>query len=184
MRFSVRAGFIVGLVVLGACPIARAEDFTLSSQDLRQGIFPPSHYAAVFGCSGANVSPDLSWSGAPVGTKSFALTIYDPDAPTGSGWWHWVVVNLPPTLGSLPRGVGGTESAMPAGSRQIIGDIGQAGYLGPCPPQGQDHRYVVTVTALKVDHLDLPENATAALAGFMINANSLGKTTLTARAAR
>lgn len=134
-----------------------------------------------FGCSGKNHSPQLQWSGAPAETQSFALSIYDPDAPTGSGWWHWYVVDLPPVTTALARGVGTADGAkLPAGARQIRTDFGALGYGGPCPPVGdKPHRYIVTVYALKVAKLDIPKDATAALAGFMVNANSIAKATLT-----
>jgi len=134
-----------------------------------------------FGCTGGNQSPELHWSGAPAGTQSFAVSVYDPDAPTGSGWWHWYVVNLPASTTSLPRDAGKSDgSKLPAGAQQINTDFGAPGYGGPCPPAGdKPHRYIVTVYALKVPKLDLPANATAALAGFFANANAIGKARLT-----
>lgn len=128
-----------------------------------------------FGCTGGNVSPALSWTGAPEGTKSFAVLMYDPDAPTGSGFWHWVVYNLPAATTSLPAGAGdASANGLPAGTVQGRTDFGSPGYGGPCPPPGSgDHRYFFRVHALKVDKLELPEGATAALVGFNINANTL-----------
>lgn len=139
-----------------------------------------------FGCSGGNESPELDWHGAPAGTMSFAVSVYDPDAPTGSGWWHWFVVNLPGGTTTLARGAGKPDgSKLPAGAQQINTDFGAPGYGGPCPPAGDKaHRYVVTVYALKVPKLDIPPNATAALAGFMANANAIGKAKLTFRYGR
>jgi Raf kinase inhibitor-like YbhB/YbcL family protein len=138
-----------------------------------------------FGCSGKNVSPALKWSGAPKDTKGYALTMYDPDAPTGSGWWHWVVINIPATATELPEGTGNDGGKLPSGAMQVKTDFGKAGYGGPCPPQGdKPHRYVFTVYALKTDKLDVPPDATAALAGFMINANKLGSATFTAKYGR
>lgn len=135
-----------------------------------------------FGCEGGNVSPSLSWKNAPAGTKSFAVTVYDPDAPTGSGWWHWVVFNIPAGVTSLPLGSGNPASAgMPKGAVQSKTDFGKPGYGGPCPPKGdKPHRYVFTVYALKTDKIDADENASGALVGFMLNANKLGEATLTA----
>jgi Raf kinase inhibitor-like YbhB/YbcL family protein len=135
-----------------------------------------------FGCEGGNVSPALNWSNAPAGTKSFALTVYDPDAPTGSGWWHWVMFNIPATVTSLPLGVGNPASGQtPKGAVQSKTDFGKPGYGGPCPPQGdKPHRYIFTVYALKVDKIDADENASGALVGFMLNANKLDKASFTA----
>ena len=135
-----------------------------------------------FGCVGANLSPALSWRHPPKGTRSFAVTAYDPDAPTGSGWWHWVVFNLPAETRELAAGAGDPAAdKMPAGAVQSRTDFGKSGWGGPCPPQGdRPHRYVITVHALKVDKIDLDENAPAAMVGFMINANRLAKASITA----
>jgi Raf kinase inhibitor-like YbhB/YbcL family protein len=167
---------------------AQAGSFKLSSSDIK----PNATIAAAqvfngFGCTGQNISPALKWSGAPAGTKSFALLVHDPDAPTGgAGWWHWVVVNLPATTTELPQGVGSAEgAALPAGTQQIRTDFGGPGWGGPCPPVGdKPHRYNFTLHALKVDKLDLPKDASASLAGYMINANSIGKATLTGKYGR
>jgi Raf kinase inhibitor-like YbhB/YbcL family protein len=127
-----------------------------------------------FGCSGNNVSPALSWSNAPSGTKSFALFVYDPDAPTGSGWWHWVVYDLPADVTSLPAGAGDPKkNLMPATAVQGRTDYGTPGYGGPCPPPGKPHHYYLRLYALKVPKLDVPAEATAALIGFNVKANSL-----------
>ena len=125
----------------------------------------------------------MAWRNAPQGTQSFALMVHDPDAPTGgAGFWHWVVVNVPLTTGSLPRGSGTTQSTeLPSGARQIATEFGVSGWGGPCPPVGdKPHRYVFTVYALKVEKLDLPPNATASLTGFMVNANALGHASFSA----
>jgi Raf kinase inhibitor-like YbhB/YbcL family protein len=132
-----------------------------------------------FGCKGRNISPQLSWTKPPTGTKSFAVTVYDPDAPTGAGWWHWVVWNIPASTTSLPAGAGDAKgSGLPAGAVQGKTDFGAPGYGGPCPPPGKPHRYLFTVTALKVDKLDVSADATAAPIGAEIDANALGKATL------
>lgn len=165
----------------------RAQRFVLTSSELAPGArVGERHVFNGFGCSGQNVSPALAWSGAPAGTKSFALTVYDPDAPTGSGWWHWVVYNIPAGTTELPSGAGaGTSAGLPAGAAQGTTDFGSSGYGGPCPPQGDaPHRYVFTVHALKVEHLDLPANATAAFIGFNLNANRLSSASFTARYGR
>ncbi len=132
-----------------------------------------------FGCTGGNLSPALNWSGAPAGTKSFAITIYDPDAPTGSGFWHWVAYNIPPTVTSLPKGAGAIHSTtMPAGRIQSRTDYGQAGYGGPCPPQGAPHHYYMTVFAVDTDKLNGDENTSAAVIGFQLHYHTLAKGTL------
>ena len=171
-----------------ASTAARAgQRFSLASADLsRTAKIGERHVFNGFGCSGQNVSPALSWSGAPAGTKSFAVTVYDPDAPTGSGWWHWVLYNVPASVTSLAAGAGSTTpAALPAGATQGTTDFGSKGYGGPCPPPGdKPHRYIFTVHALKVDRIEVPANATAALVGFELNANRLGSATFTARYGR
>jgi Raf kinase inhibitor-like YbhB/YbcL family protein len=161
--------------------------FSLTSADLsRTAKIGERHVFNGFGCSGQNVSPALSWTGAPAGTRSFAVTVYDPDAPTGSGWWHWVLYNIPANVTWLAPGAGSTTpDALPAGAAQGTTDFGSKGYGGPCPPPGdRPHRYVFTVHALKVDKIEVPANATAALVGFELNANRLASATLTARYGR
>ncbi len=135
-----------------------------------------------FGCTGQNVSPALAWTGAPAGTKSFAVTVYDPDAPTGSGWWHWMVYDIPASTTSLPSGVGEKgKPALPAGAQQGMTDFGAKRWGGPCPPPGdKPHRYIFTVFALKVAKLDVPPTATSALIGYNLNGNALGKAGFTA----
>jgi len=156
--------------------------FTLSSPDLQPDTpMPKSFEFNGFGCSGDNQSPALRWTGAPAGTKSFAVTCFDPDAPTGSGWWHWSVVNIPAEVTELPRNAGAEGDAnLPRGASHVRIDYGMKAWGGPCPPPGdKPHRYVFTVHALK-DRLELPPDATAALAAFMINANTIGKASFTA----
>jgi hypothetical protein len=163
----------------GAQPAGR---LTLTSPDFTaNGRLAEKHVFNGFGCSGGNVSPALAWANAPAGTRSFAVTAYDPDAPTGSGWWHWVIFNVPASARGLPAGAGDPAKRLaPAGSVQGNTDFGAPGYGGPCPPPGKPHRYVFTVFALKTDKLDVPANATAAMVGFNLNANVLAKATLTA----
>jgi Raf kinase inhibitor-like YbhB/YbcL family protein len=135
-----------------------------------------------FGCSGSNTSPQLAWSGAPEGTKSFALTVFDPDAPTGSGFWHWVVVNIPPSVTELPLDAGNRQSGkLPAGALQVRTDYGKPGYGGPCPPQGDHpHRYLFTVFAVGVDALPVTADTSAAVVGFQLHFNTLAQSTLMA----
>ncbi|AJE44790.1 YbhB/YbcL family Raf kinase inhibitor-like protein [Celeribacter indicus] len=155
-----------------------AGDFTLTSTDISEGAqLSAAQVFGGFGCSGGNVSPQLAWSDAPEGTKSFALTAYDPDAPTGSGWWHWSVVNIPASVSEFPSGISG---ALDNGALELVNDYGATGFGGACPPAGEVHRYVFTIHALGVEVLDIPETASNALAGFMINANTLGRTQITA----
>jgi Raf kinase inhibitor-like YbhB/YbcL family protein len=176
-------------LVLGllAPPLALAAPFHLSSPEIKpDSKIAEKHVYKGFGCSGENQSPALEWTGAPAGTKSFALTVYDPDAPTGSGWWHWVVVNIPATTTSLPPGAGAADgNGLPTGIQQVRTDFGAPGWGGPCPPAGdKPHRYIFTLHALKTEKLDLPPDATAALAGFMIHANEIGKARFTAKYGR
>jgi Raf kinase inhibitor-like YbhB/YbcL family protein len=143
-----------------------------------------SHVFNGMGCTGQNVSPALEWSGAPAGTKSFAVTMYDPDAPTGSGWWHWVMYNIPASTTGLVAGAGNNRNA-PSGSVQGTTDFGTKGYGGPCPPVGdKPHHYHITVFALKVDRIDVPANATAAMVGYNLNANKLATARVTGLYAR
>ena len=155
-----------------------AAEFQLSSPTIKdQSKIGNEHVYAGFGCAGGNVSPALQWQGAPADTKSFALTVYDPDAPTGSGWWHWIIFNLSPTLNSLPANAGKPlGGAAPAGSIQSITDFGQPGYGGPCPPAGdKPHRYIFTLYALKVDQLPLKSDASGAMVGFYLKQNTIAK---------
>ncbi|WP_409526191.1 YbhB/YbcL family Raf kinase inhibitor-like protein [Nitrincola sp. MINF-07-Sa-05] len=159
-----------------------ADSFVLTSTDISHGEFmnKAQEYQG-FGCAGDNLSPQLSWSGAPEGTAAFAITAYDPDAPTGSGWWHWQIVNIPGYVDTLPTGAGDmSKNLFPEGSHQISNDYGVNGFGGACPPQGHGiHRYQFTIHALS-QNLELPENASGALTGYMINAHSLGSSTIEA----
>ncbi len=171
-------------LLLGAVSLAaHAEQFTLSSPEIKvNATIKDEQVFNGFGCSGKNISPALEWKNPPKGSKSFALLVHDPDAPTGgAGWWHWVVANIPADVNKLEGGAGTADGArLPKGAIQVTTDFGSQGWGGPCPPVGdKPHRYNFTLHALKVEKLDLPANANASLAGFMINANSIGKTTLT-----
>ena len=136
------------------------------------------------GCAGKNISPELRWSGAPKATKSFAVTVYDPDAPTGSGWWHWVVYNIPASASSLPANAG-SGRGLPAGAVQGSTDFGKPGFGGACPPAGdKPHRYFFTVYALDVPSIDVPAGATAAYVGFNVHAHTIGKAGFVARYGR
>ena len=161
---------------------AMAADFQLSSPSIKpNSTLTADQVFNGFGCTGKNISPELVWSNAPAGTKSFALTVYDPDAPTGSGWWHWVVYNLPPTSGGLPAGAGGSDgTGLPAGTVQGRTDYGVPGFGGACPPVGnKPHRYQLTLYALDIARLPVAADASAAMVGFFLNAHALGKASLT-----
>jgi len=136
-----------------------------------------------FGCDGGNLSPHLSWGGdCSEGAKGWAITCFDPDAPTGCGFWHWLVLNIPPQVRTLERGAGNTASGLlPKGAVQMRTDFGATGYGGPCPPPGSSiHRYVFTVHALSVSELPVPKDATAALVSANVTWNSLAKAELIA----
>jgi Raf kinase inhibitor-like YbhB/YbcL family protein len=183
-----RRTWLTVLLALGALPaLSFAADFRLASPTVEnQGVISNEHVYKGFGCSGGNVSPELRWEQAPKETKSFAVTVYDPDAPTGSGWWHWVIFNIPPGVTSLPAGAGKPDGGnAPPGSVQSMTDFGQPGYGGPCPPTGdKPHRYIFTVYALKVDQLPLKNEASGAMVGFYLNQNALGKASFTAKYGR
>ncbi len=161
---------------------ARPAAFRVTVDGTVHGRFQAGQYANAFGCSGGNVSPRIVWSGEPAGTKSFVVTVYDPDAPTGSGWWHWVVKDIPASAHELAKGT--TDGNLPRGAVQVTGDAGVAGYTGPCPPQGEDHHYIVTVWALKTDRLNVPPNASPAMVGFATHMAQIGQARTVIRAAR
>lgn len=187
MEITMRKTAFLLLSFLLATEVAMADSFTLTSPQLTQGALIGSEQVFNgFGCEGGNVSPALYWKGAPADAKSFAVTVYDPDAPTGSGWWHWVIFNIPADTNSLSKGAGDpTAGLAPAGSVQSRTDFGKPGYGGPCPPVGdKPHRYQFTVYALKVDKLPLDENAPAAMVGFYLHQNIIDKAVLMARYGR
>jgi Raf kinase inhibitor-like YbhB/YbcL family protein len=161
-------------------PGEKIMSFRITSNDLKEGSRMPE--AQVFngmGYQGGNTSPHLAWEGTPEGTKSFVVTAFDPDAPTGSGWWHWIVINIPASAKELPQGCGSGKATLPPGALQTRTDFGAPGYGGAAPPPGPPHRYIFTVHALKVERLDLDAQASAAMIGYMANANGLGKASLT-----
>jgi hypothetical protein len=169
---------LVTSILFAGTTFLSAGEFTLHSNDLTGQLTKTQEFSG-FGCDGRNISPELHWSDAPKGTKSFAVTVYDPDAPTGSGWWHWVVVNIPASATSLPADFGNIAKAQKTSALQTVTDYGKAGFGGACPPKGDHpHRYMFTVHALNIDHLDLDQKASPALAGYMINAHSIEKATM------
>jgi Raf kinase inhibitor-like YbhB/YbcL family protein len=179
------AAALAAINLFAAAPLAAAETgamakFTLTSPDFSDGgTIADAQVFNGFDCKGGNVSPALKWSGAPAGTKSFALLVHDPDAPTGSGWWHWIVYNIPAGTSSLPAAAGDPKkNLMPAGVVQGRSDYGTIGYGGPCPPAGKPHHYHFRLYALKVAKLEVPADASAALIGFNVRAQELGKAEL------
>ncbi|MEO0327275.1 MAG: YbhB/YbcL family Raf kinase inhibitor-like protein [Pseudomonadota bacterium] len=150
-----------------------SKPFTLSSPDIEEGgKLSAKHVFQGFGCEGGNTPPRLSWKNTPEGTKAFAVTVYDPDAPTGSGWWHWFAFNI-------PADATGLDGAAPEGTVELANDYGATGFGGACPPPGEVHRYQFTVHALSTA-LEIDANVSNALAGFMVNANSIASDTITA----
>lgn len=164
------------LSFLALAAASHAADFRLSSPTLQAGKpMPALHEFNGFGCTGANVAPVLNWQGVPAGTRSLAVTVFDPDAPTGSGWWHWLVVNLPAGSRTLDA------AALPEGALQTRTDYGAPGFGGACPPAGDaPHRYQFTVWALDTDKLPVDANASGALIGYLLRQHALGKAELTA----
>jgi len=154
--------------------------FTVLSNSFKDGDYFKNDFILSatfgFGCAGGNKSPHLQWSGAPEGTKSFAVTCYDPDAPTGSGFWHWLVVNIPANVTELAEGAGSSGGQLPAGALATRTDFGAPGYGGPCPPPGaHPHRYLFTVFAVQAEKLDVKPDTSAAIVGFNLNFNTLAK---------
>jgi Raf kinase inhibitor-like YbhB/YbcL family protein len=168
-------------------PFARlpeAASFTVTSTTVEDGAaWSPEQYSGVFGVPGGkDVSPQLSWHGAPDGTKSYAVTCYDPDAPTGSGFWHWVVADIPATTTELAEGAGDdTGSGLPEGALTLRNDAGTARFVGAAPPAGHGpHRYFVVVHALDVESIGVAADATPAVLGFTMFGHVLGRAVLVA----
>ena len=178
----------LALGLLAAAGTVGAGTFSLESPQIApDGTIGKAHVFNGFGCTGDNLSPALTWRDPPAGTQSFALMVHDPDAPTGgSGWWHWVMIDIPAGVDALPAGAGAADgSKLAPGARQIITDFGSPGWGGPCPPVGHPpHRYVFTLYALDVPKLEVPAGASPALVGFMVNSHTLGKATFTGRYGR
>ncbi|HEU5265135.1 MAG TPA: YbhB/YbcL family Raf kinase inhibitor-like protein [Jatrophihabitans sp.] len=151
--------------------------FELRSDDISDGAtLRKPQVSGVFGAGGEDVSPHLSWSGAPDGTQSFAVTVYDPDAPTGSGFWHWAAFNIPADVTDLPSGASGN---LPAGAVELKNDGGQVGYIGAAPPPGHGpHHYYTVVHAVDVPNLDVPADASPAFLGFNLFSHTLGRAML------
>ncbi|CAC9579669.1 hypothetical protein BHECKSOX_1645 [Bathymodiolus heckerae thiotrophic gill symbiont] len=162
---------VSSIAVLSACGNLKPDNgFTLSSTVIKHGEqITANQYWNNFGCTGKNERPDLSWQGAPKNTKSFAVTLYDKDAPTGSGFWHWTVYNIPKNVTHI------SATSLPKGAVDANTDMGKSGFLGPCPPVGRAHNYAYTVHALDTDTLTPPKNATSALVRFFMNKHTIAK---------
>lgn len=175
------ANVIVALSLLISTAVFGQNTFTLTSSDLGGEATKIQEFDG-FGCSGDNQSPQLSWENAPEGTKSFAITMYDPDAPTGSGFWHWVVFDIPANVHELKTNAGDVAAHLaPKEAIQSMTDYGIKGFGGPCPPEGHGyHQYIITVFALKTDKLGLDENTNPAIVGFNLWNQTLAKASIIA----
>jgi Raf kinase inhibitor-like YbhB/YbcL family protein len=174
-------------VLLMISSISHASEFSVSSPSISpNSTLSLMHVFNGFGCQGKNLSPELNWTNAPKDTQSFALTVYDPDAPTGSGWWHWLVYNLPANVTHLAAGAGTSAgNLLPSAAKQGRNDFGSYDFGGACPPVGNPaHRYILTLYALNTATLKIPADASAAMIGFMIQSHQLAKTQLTAKYSR
>jgi Raf kinase inhibitor-like YbhB/YbcL family protein len=170
---------LTGILLTISSTLFSQNTFTLSSNTLGGEATKIEEFNG-FGCTGKNESPQLSWKNAPEGTKSFAITMYDPDAPTGSGWWHWIVFNIPTSTTELVANAGDIKLDLtPEGAIQSITNYGAQGYGGPCPPQGHGlHQYIITVYALKTDTLGLDENTNPAVVGYYLWNNTIAKASI------
>ena len=178
---------LVLILCVFASTFVEAKDFKLTSPEVKPGSTLGSEQVYHgFGCVGGNRSPALKWTAGPKGTKSYAVTVYDPDAPTRSGWWHWVVYNIPSDVAELVAGAGDSSAKkLPVAVLQGRTDFGTHDFGGACLPQGdKPHRYIFTVYALKVEKIDVPSEASAAMIGFMINANKIKAARFTAKYGR
>ncbi|MDX2082882.1 MAG: YbhB/YbcL family Raf kinase inhibitor-like protein [Rickettsiales bacterium] len=182
MKIKFASLFLTAFFVSCSINSANAK-FAITSVDIAaNSTITQKHVFKGFGCTGENISPQISWSNPPLGTKSFALTVYDPDAPTGSGWWHYLAINIPANYSEFKSGFAAENKFITKdGINQIRNDFGVHNFGGPCPPKGDKvHRYIFTIFALKVEKLDVSESSSPALAGYMINQNVLAKASFAA----
>ncbi len=154
-------------------------DMALYMPEVRDGTLPDAQVLQGFGCEGQNLSPELVWSGAPTETKSFIVTAYDPDAPTGSGLWHWSAFNIPASVDRLDKAAASPGGTLPEGMIQARNDFSQNRYDGACPPVGSTHHYVFTVYAMPMASLPLDATASAAMVGFFAQTGSLARASVT-----
>ena len=167
--------FILMLTVVAN---VQAEGFFLSSSDI-QGQIADAQVFNSFGCTGKNISPQLSWKNAPDGTRSFAITAYDPDAPTGSGWWHWVVFNIDKSVNEIKTGA--SMKSMPESVVESTTSYGSKGFGGACPPKGdKPHRYIFTVYALDTEKIEQGADSRPELIGFFLNSHAIAKASIMA----
>jgi Raf kinase inhibitor-like YbhB/YbcL family protein len=187
-RAAIYAAFAGATLLSDAAIAAPHSSFVLTSSDPQLAVSVPEIYTAkAFGCSGGNLSPQLHWSGAPAGTKSFVVTLFDRDErSTPSGWWHWVLYDLPKGTDSLAQGAGAEHSStLPAGTLQGRSDLGEDAYHGPCPAKGDPpHRYVFTVYAMNVAKLPVPADSSGAMVTSIAQEHLLGKAVFTAHYGR
>jgi len=179
-RFISLSLSLAATLLISMTAFAKTHTFTLSSNDIKAGeTLSSKHVYKGFGCDGDNLSPHLTWSGAPKDTKAYAVFAYDPDAPTGSGWWHWQLVNLPANNTELKTGAGSSDNTLfPPNVIQINNDFGSNDFGGACPPKGHGpHRYQFTVFAL-AKPLSVSESTKSAVVGYMVNANTLAKASI------
>jgi Raf kinase inhibitor-like YbhB/YbcL family protein len=176
-----RFGYFIAVAIGGSAISGSAHALDLTSPDLNsEGRFADEQAFNSWGCAGKNVSPALAWSGAPSGAKSFAISVYDPEAPTGSGFWHWWVADIPADVSSLAKGAGDDKgSGLPAGAIQVRNDFGLMGYSGPCPIKGTTRHYLITLFALDEEKLHIDDNSSPAVVGFNAHAHTLAKAVLT-----
>ncbi|MCF8322313.1 MAG: YbhB/YbcL family Raf kinase inhibitor-like protein [Flavobacterium sp.] len=176
-----KVNLILALSLIFSISLFGQKTFTLSSKDLGGELTKVQEFGG-FGCTGENQSPQLSWINAPEGTKSFAITMYDPDAPTGSGFWHWVVFDIPANSNELVTNAGNASlNLIPTGAIQSVTDYGVKGFGGPCPPVGHGlHQYIITVHALKTDKLGLTDSTNPAVVGFYLWNQTLAKASIVA----
>ena len=170
------------LITSIACfTITQAQTFTLKSNDIGGQLTTKQEFKG-FGCTGENTSPQLSWENAPKGTKSFAITVYDPDAPTGSGWWHWLIFDIPTNINELVANAGNIEAKLaPKGAIQSVTNYGTQGFGGACPPEGHGlHQYIFTIYALKTNSLGLNAETNPAIVGYYLHNNTIAKASIVA----
>jgi len=183
------SSFVLVGFVLGAAPLALAQSFEIRSPDIAQGAtLTRAQVYSGYGCKGGNLSPAILWTNVPPGTKSFAFTVFDPDAPTGHGWWHWLVIDIPASATGLPRGAA-KAAALPTGARETKNDFDDVHFGGACPPEGdKPHRYEFTVHALQVERIDVPAGTESTTPPQTIEekirANEIGSARITARYGR